>query len=475
MNLKDGIESLFNKFGNDEDFAVIFKSYQIEDNSIVYLPVDIVSGKLDEESLSFTSNNIIFNHLIKGPNDYGFAFSSTLTDLVKNNKLLPYIVQKKKVLKSLQNFYYIYSKDQHNNPLIGVQSIFDSNNIDVLYEEELLNYYVKKFPSAKEIIELLKKASGKLNLDVEEISNSLEESYSNKKQSEQILTSIWKHLNSDKSYNIFINGSEITPKKEIIKSICDKANIPYYFVNAVENYDITDIEDILKRLLKQNDNDLDLAENTLLIIDNIDKLALTDLSSDSFINAQYNLAKVLRGETIPLYYGKHRKVYFDTSKMMIIGMGNFKNEEIKEIKINGFSSIMDSNKDDKEKYKLGMLEGLFDNFKMIIQMDEPKLEDYHNLLVNRDGAGIINNINFFDNLNIKLKLSDEVVNYIASIAYNNQMSLSDLSELVEKLLLDASFEIAKNPNMYEELVVTPDTIKDSKKYTLVRRKNNEEK
>ncbi len=473
MNLKDNIQNIINKINSEEELAIIFKKYEEEQDSIAYIPIGIVSGKLDENNLTFITNNITLSHLIKGPKEYGFAFSKTLTETIKNNKLVPKFIQERLMLKSLSNFTYIYAKDQNKNPVVGVQSLNDPTNIDILYEEELLNYYIKKFPSAKEIISLLKKASGKLNLDMNEISNSLKKTYSNKEQSKQILTAIWKHLNSNKSYNIFINGSEITPKKEIIKSICDNSNIPYYMVNAIENYEITDIEEMLKKLLELNNKNLDKAENTLLVIDNINKLALNDLSADSFINAQYNLAKILRGETITLHYGKHKKVYFDTSKMMIIGMGNFKDEEIKDIKINGFSKEMDIKKENKEKYKLGMLEGLFDNFNMIIQMNEPELQDYQNLLANREGAGILNNINFFNNLDIKLTLSEEVINTIAKYAYENKMSLQDLSELMENILSNASFEIAKNPDMYEELVISPETIKDNNKYKLIRRKTNE--
>lgn len=475
MNFIDSIHDLINKINSNEELAVVFEKYKEEQGSIAYIPIGIVSGKLDVDNLIFTANNMTFNHLIKGPKDYGFAFSKTLTDIVRSNKLVPSIIQKKLMLKSLSNFNYIYAKDQNNNPVVGVQSLEEPNNIDILYEEELLNYYINNFPSAKEIIELLKRASGELNLDVDLISKSLEENYSNSNQSKKIITAIWKHYHSDSSYNIFINGSEITPKKEIIRTICKRANIPYYYVSAVEEYEITDMDNMLKNLLKNSDGNLDLAENTILVIDNIDKLAVTDLSFDSFAAAQLNLAKLLRGETIELKYNRHKKVNFDTSKMMIVGMGNFKDDEIKDIKINGFSKVIDTKKDNKEKYKLGMLDGLFDNFNMIIQMDDPKLEDYQNLLINREGAGILNNINFFNNLDIKLSLSEEVINDIANYAYKNKMSLSDLREAIENMLSSASFEIAKNPDMYEELVVTSETIRDNKKYKLIRRKSNEKK
>lgn len=474
MNFRGKIENLFNKNQNsDEELAVIFKNCEEKDGSIVYLPVGVVSGKLDEETLSFTSGDVTFNHLIKGPKEYGFAFSKTLTETVKENKLIPKVIQIKLMLRSLRNFNYIYAKDQHKNPIVGVQSSDNTSDIDILYEDELLNYYIKNFPTAKEIIDLLKKASGRLYLDIKEISKALEESFTNSKQSKEILTSIWKHTHSNKPYNIFINGSDITPKKDIIKKICTISNMACYYVSAIDNYEIFDVQDILKSLLEAFDNNLQLAEHSILIIDNIDKLALNDLSTDAFANAQYNLAKLLRGETIELEYNRFKKVNFNTSKMMIIGMGNFKNREYEDFKVSGFSNSKEKkNTDAKDKYRYGMLDGLFDYFKRIIQMDEPLEEDYRLLLMERENAGILSNADFFNSFNIKLTFKKEVINRIAKEAYEKRMSQTDIRDYIENLLSKASYEISMHPNLYKELVITPETITDNKVYKLVKRSTN---
>ena len=48
--------------------------------------------------------------------------------------------------------------------------------------------------------------------------------------------------------------------------------------------------------------------------------------------------------------------------------------------------------------------------------------------------------------------------------------MKKINEIIDKALAIASFEIATNPNIYEELIITEETIKDNKKYTLVKRK-----
>ena len=48
---------------------------------------------------------------------------------------------------------------------------------------------------------------------------------------------------------------------------------------------------------------------------------------------------------------------------------------------------------------------------------------------------------------------------------------SDTPEsIIENALSVASFEIASNSELYSELIITPETIEDNKKYILVRKK-----
>ena len=43
-------------------------------------------------------------------------------------------------------------------------------------------------------------------------------------------------------------------------------------------------------------------------------------------------------------------------------------------------------------------------------------------------------------------------------------------KLMDKALALAAFEIATNPNTYEELIISEDTISDNSKYKLIKRK-----
>ena len=70
---------------------------------------------------------------------------------------------------------------------------------------------------------------------------------------------------------------------------------------------------------------------------------------------------------------------------------------------------------------------------------------------------------------VNLIVSDTIKNKIASLAATSKYKVKTLESIIEKTLELAEFEIASNPNMYSELIITPETIADNKKYTLVKK------
>ena len=61
---------------------------------------------------------------------------------------------------------------------------------------------------------------------------------------------------------------------------------------------------------------------------------------------------------------------------------------------------------------------------------------------------------------------------ILSVVEENKNEILSNNEILESSLALAEFEIASNSSLYESLIIDKSTIKDNKKYTLVKRKNN---
>ena len=65
---------------------------------------------------------------------------------------------------------------------------------------------------------------------------------------------------------------------------------------------------------------------------------------------------------------------------------------------------------------------------------------------------------------------EEAINEIASSAEKKGFGARSLDSIIEAALSYASFEIASNPEVYSELIITPETIKDNTTYILKKKK-----
>lgn len=56
------------------------------------------------------------------------------------------------------------------------------------------------------------------------------------------------------------------------------------------------------------------------------------------------------------------------------------------------------------------------------------------------------------------------------MALKKKLGARSLDEILETALADASFEIATNPNIYQKLIITEETISKPSSYKLIKRK-----
>ena len=63
-----------------------------------------------------------------------------------------------------------------------------------------------------------------------------------------------------------------------------------------------------------------------------------------------------------------------------------------------------------------------------------------------------------------------LIKRISEVIEKNGYAEGQINEIIDKALALAAFEIATNPNTYEELIISEDTISDNSKYKLIKRK-----
>lgn len=500
-----------------QELAVIFKithpSYGLGKQTIEFVPIKVIEGVFDYENEVFTDkDNTIYHHLIDDPETYGFANRMSIENIRKQYPHIPLPVVKALLLKNSRGYYYQLAQIVDNEvPVIIITSKQNPSKKTPLFDSTLLPYYLEYCPDIlknylkaeeneqkeeKAIIQEAINEQTKLkeieasssentqSIDINALYKELTSNVINQDEPiRKILVGIWKQYNDfsdNKSRNILINGSTGVGKTEIFRIIAEQIGIPTVIASAPQysatGYIGRSVEDMLTALLEKANGNLDKAERGILIIDEIDKISQTkDTSSVNQRDVQENLLKMIEDGSYLVTY-KGCQTTFETGRLMVIAMGSWSRIELEEEKVVGFEQ-----KSKKRQYKdltkedfikNGMIPELVGRFNIIVQMNEL---DYNSLLEILDRAknsALNTQKEFFKKREIDLIVEEAAKKAIALKASNNNLGARSLDEIIETALSEASFEIATNPSTYEKLIITPDTIEDNKKYTLVRRKTN---
>ena len=204
--------------------------------------------------------------------------------------------------------------------------------------------------------------------------------------------------------SILLDGSTGTGKTAILKEIASRMGLPLVIANANSfsetGYVGPSITDLLDKLLKESNNNIELAERGIIVLDEIDKIAVPGDNYRSMkLGVQKELLGFISGSNYTLkinkgYFG-YDKIDFDTSKITFILSGAFttlKEDKIKENDKNslGFSDKLESDKrrvytvtpDDYVKY--GLMREFFGRVKILVTTKTYTKEDLKNILLNSE-------------------------------------------------------------------------------------------
>lgn len=487
----------------DLEFAILFTKSTKDTNTILF-PINIIFGNYDQENRVFvTLENNKYEHIIKTKNQVGYFGRCNVTS-INNYKLLPkWLIKKKLMHEFTKNYYFCFHENSYKVPiLITGKSIpkqdekiyINSENKDytLLLDIDSVLYYNEYY---KEFAKALKINIGEENNDPKEETKdefnfklpNISDLYSKltsyvldqDEPIKKILTAIWKQYNGfslEKSRNILVSGKTGVGKTKIFNTLIKNINIPAVIVNATSytasGYVGSDVQNMLVALLNKTNGDLEKAQKGILIIDEIDKLAQENsLSSVGERKVQEELLKLVEaGSFMVSYNGKEYN--FDTSNLMVIAMGSFSRIDKSTPNSIGFESkkiIKDSSISRGDMISNGMIPEFIGRFPIIIELND--LDYNSHLKIIKEGKyNIINiNKNFFESLGIKLTLNKGTHEAIAKLSSQSEYGAREIDSIVEKALENATFEVACHPDNYSELIISPDTINDNKKYILKRK------
>lgn len=425
---------------NNFDLVVIYRRMEKKD-VINYIPVYCEVGTYNQESEVFTTTKgKKYHHMIEGE-EYAFLGRlplSRYTDLYPKSSL--FTIKTKAFINNAKH-RYILSESEDNVPivLLEIDNIIGNNemNISDVYKE------------------LTSKIIGQ------------------DEQIKQILSTIWKQYNNEDktfNYNMLINGPEGVGKTTIFKLLEELLGIPCVIINAKRLGSEGYIENILLNLLEKTEFDVEKAKTGILVIDKLEEISTNskERHSTSSKALQEIIINLIDEGVFTINTIDNEKYRFSMDKLLIIGIGNFNNNENLRNTTVGFNTALEDNTLDS----YGIIPELANKFPILIEMNNLTLDDYINIVKNSTLSSLNTNRKFLGKRNINLEISEEVINMIARIAYDRKLGAKSINEILESSLALAEFEIASNSSLYESLIIDKSTIKDNKKYILVKRKNN---
>jgi len=301
----------------------------------------------------------------------------------------------------------------------------------------------------------------------------------------RVATGTMDQIEIEKS-NMLMIGPTGSGKTYLVKTLAKILNVPLAIADATSlteaGYIGDDIESVISKLLAAADNDVNRAEQGIVFIDEIDKIAKKQNSSSRDVSGesvQQGMLRLLEGADVEVPVGAMSKnamvplTTVNTRNILFICGGAFPDlEEIIKQRLHkntgiGYGADL-KDKYDKEKNilekvtvedlkKFGMIPEFIGRLPIIYSLQGLTKDMLIQILKEPKNAILKQYQKLLELDEVKLEFDDEALEAIAEKALQKDIGARALRAIIEEFMLDIMYEIPKDDNI-GRVVITRDYI-----------------
>lgn len=277
-----------------------------------------------------------------------------------------------------------------------------------------------------------------------------------------------------KKKHILIIGDTGTGKTMLIEEFAKVVNKPFVIEDATQytetGYVGECVEGMLKNLYYRAGADLERAQNGIVIVDEIDKKAGVNDSTNRDVSGRsvlQSMLKMLEGSVVQVSIGKddsnrEKKILFDTSNVVFVFLGAFPGmQQIRDKRIGrkaiGFATTYDKSIEienfiPEDLVEFGMLNEFIGRISCFVTMKQLEEEDLFNILKHSKKSILKNSKDEFKQFGVNLIVADDVVREIVKKAVLLKTGARALNVVVEQIMEAPMREVFSRSSMNKPAV-----------------------
>lgn len=296
----------------------------------------------------------------------------------------------------------------------------------------------------------------------------------------RVATDTMNSIEIEKS-NMLMIGPTGSGKTYLVKTLAKLLNVPLAIADATSlteaGYIGDDIESVVSKLLAAAGNDVEKAEQGIIFIDEIDKIAkkkdthARDVSGES---VQQGMLKLLEGADVEVPVGSNSKnamvplVTVNTRNILFICGGAFPDleniikERLNEASSMGFIADLKDKYDKEENLikkvtledlrKFGMIPEFLGRLPVVYTLDALTKEMLVQILSEPKNAILKQYERLLELDEVKLEFDEGAMEAIAEKALEKKTGARALRSIIEEFMLDIMYEVPKDSNIGKVII-----------------------